>query len=447
MINPVLEIRFGYGVRPGAPPATVASYLSGLRRADPLAQSFPRPSLQHRIDFYLGLQSARADERNNKRGAGSRVMELEQTMRSIIGEDMRAYLGRATFSENGFRERLVAFWADHFTVSGREPSIMLAVGAYLDEAIRPAIAGKFADMLRAVVTHPAMLLYLDQNTSIGPGSPQGLNTGQGLNENLAREVLELHTLGVSGTYSQTDVRQLAELFTGLSIDENGFVYNAHAAEPGSEQILGKTYGSNNPVLSDIFAFLDDLALNPQTASHIASKLAVHFISENPPAELVAGMAETYQSSGGDLFEVYQTLLDHPASMKPPGAKAKWPTEYVVSSLRALDLGEELLNASLDDLQGLHTSLLAMGQDLFRASGPDGLSEAAADWITPPTLAARIEWAGLLANEFGQDLDPRPLLDETLGEVASPELRFAVAEAESRWEGVALMLVSPEFNRR
>ncbi len=447
MINPVLEIRFGYGVRPGAPPASVASYLSGLSSADPLAQKFSRPSLQRRIDFYLGLQAARADERNNKRGAQARVRELQQRMRAIVGEDMRAFLARATFSDNGFRERLVAFWADHFTVSGKEPATMLALGAYLNEAIRPNIAGRFSDILKAVVTHPAMLLYLDQNTSIGPNSREGMNTGQGLNENLAREVLELHTLGVAGSYSQNDVRQLAELFTGLSIDEGGFVFDAQAAEPGTGQILGKTWGSNNPALNDIFAFLDDLAINPQTASHIASKLAVHFISEAPPAGLVATMAETYSGSGGDLFQVYQTLLNHPASMKPPGSKAKWPTEYVVSSLRALDVGDELIGASLDDLQGLHTSMQAMGQDLFRAPGPDGLSEAAADWITPPTLAARIEWAGLLANKFGQDLDPRLLLDEVLGKVASPELRLVVAEAESRWEGVALMLVSPEFNRR
>ncbi len=447
MINPILEIRFGYGVRPGAAEASVASYLSGLKGNDPFNRQFARPSLQERIDFYLGLQSARADERNNKRGAAPRVMELEKTMRSVIGEDMRAFLARATLSEQGFKERLVAFWADHFTVSGKEPAIMLALGAYLNEAIRPNIAGRFSHMLKAVVTHPAMLLYLDQNTSISPGSMEGKNTGQGLNENLAREVLELHTLGVSGSYSQDDVRQLAELFTGLSLDESGFVFSTQAAEPGSEQILGKTYGSNNPALDDIFAFLDYLALNPQTANHIAAKLAVHFISEDPPSGLVAAMADTYSSSGGDLFQVYQTLLSHPASTAPPGAKAKWPTEYVVSAVRALNAGDELAQASLEDLGGVHSAMVAMGQDLFRPSGPDGWSEAVADWITPPALAARIEWAGLLANKFGQDTDPRLLLDQVLGQTASPDLRTIVAEAESRWEGVALMLVSPQFNRR
>ena len=444
----ILNTRFGYGIRPGSARMTsINGALRGLTVADPLDRRFRRPSMQDRIEIHEKIQAAKRDERDKVSGAEAHFKAAQNESRSWVTEDMRAYFSRAALSEHGFKERLVAFWSDHFTVSGKNQRVLLALGAYTDEAIRMNVAGSFADILKAVVTHPGMLLYLDQVTSFGPNSAVGKRSGRGLNENLAREILELHTLGVDGSYTQDDVRQFAELLTGLRVNSDGFFYDARAAEPGAEQILGKTYGDGGG-LKDILAFLDDLAVHPDTAAHISRKLAVHFISENPPEDLVNAITKTYRDAGGDLMSIYKTLLEHPASAAPMGGKVKWPTEYVISTIRALDLAEEFTELRPREVRNaLQSPMQAMGMNIFRPSGPDGWSEVAADWITPPALAARIEWAIEIAKTYGQATDPRELLTQVLGDGASNELQVAVAGAESKWEGVALLLVSPEFNRR
>lgn len=443
-----LNIRFGYGIRVGgANMASITGALRGVTAADPLDKRFVRPSIIERIDLHAEMQAARRDERNSVSGAEARYKAVRNKSRRWIVEDAQAYFARAALSEHGFKERLVAFWSDHFTVSGKNQQVQLALGAYTDAAIRANVGGSFADILKAVVMHPGMLLYLDQVTSFGPNSVIGKRQNRGLNENLAREVLELHTMGVDGSYTQDDVRQFAELLTGLRLNDGGFYYDKRAAEPGAEQILGKSYGARGG-LKDVLAFLDDLAVHPDTAAHISRKLAVHFIAENPPEDLVAAIAKTYRETGGELMAIYKTLLEHPASAAPLGAKVKWPTEYVISTLRALGLAEDFAQLSPREVsKALQNPLQAMGMDIFRPAGPDGWSEAAADWITPPTLAARIEWAVEVAKTYGQTIDPRELVIEVLGEGASNELQVAVAGAESKWEGVALLLVSPEFNRR
>jgi len=418
-----------------------------LTVADPLDRRFARPSLIDRIELNADMQAAKRDERDKVSGVQARYKAAQNKSRSLITEDMQVYFSRAALSEHGFKERLVAFWSDHFTVSGKNQRLLMALGAYLDEAIRPNVAGSFADILKAVVTHPGMLFYLDQVSSFGPNSAVGQRGNRGLNENLAREVLELHTMGVDGSYTQEDVRQFAELLTGLRVNNSGFYYDKRTAEPGAEQILGKSYGDRGG-LNDVLAFLDDLAVHPDTATHIARKLAVHFIAENPPDDLVDAIAKTYRETNGNLMAVYNTLLEHPASAAPMGAKVKWPTEYVISTLRALNLAEEFAEMRPREVRNaIHSPMQAMGMNLFRPAGPDGWSEAAADWITPPTLAARIEWAIEVAKTYGQTIDPRKLLIEVLGDNTSNELQVAVAGAESKWEGVALLLVSPEFNRR
>ena len=448
ILETILNTRFGYGIRPGSARMTsISGALRGLTVVDPLDRRFKRPTMLERIKIHEKMQAAKLDERNNVSGAEARYKAAQNESRSWVTEDMRAYFSRAALSEHGFKERLVAFWSDHFTVSGKNQRVLLALGAYTDEAIRANVAGSFADILKAVVTHPGMLLYLDQVTSFGPNSVVGKRGDRGLNENLAREILELHTLGVNGSYAQEDVRQFAELLTGLRVNGDGFFYDKRAADPGSEQIFGKSYG-DRAGLKDILAFLDDLAAHPDTAGHIARKLAVHFVSENPPESLINAIAETYSNTRGDLMAVYKTMLAHPAIAAPMGGKVKWPTEYVISTVRALDLVEKFAEMSPREIRnGLHSPMQAMGMNVFRPPGPDGWSEAAADWITPPALAARIEWAIEVAKTYGQNVDPRNLLNEVLGDRASNELQVAVAGAESKWEGVALLLVSPEFNRR
>jgi len=444
-----LNARFGYGIRPGAmlyPDAT--AMLAALNSPDPLAARFERPSLDERYALQQEIKRARRDQNENVAGAQDRYdAAITKSRQSLIG-DMSSFIARHTLSDNGFRERLVSFWADHFTVAGKNQRLLQMVAPFVNNAIRPNITGSFAQILTAVVTDPGMLEFLDQSSSIGPNSPVGKRRGKGLNENLAREILELHTMGVGASYTQDDVRQFAELLTGLTMDQNGYRFVKSAAEPGAEIILGKSYGGGKASFDDIAAFLNDLAVHPETAAHIARKLAVHFIDENPSPDLVLQIEAAYRTTDGDLMQVYAAMLAHPAAGDPQRKKVKWPVEYIVSGLRALNLGEVVANMSTRDLRrGLAEPMQAMGMDYFRAGGPDGWSEAGKDWITPPTLAARIEWATALAKEYGQDTDPRELLPAVLGDHTSDALKQAVAGAESKWEGVALLLISPEFNKR
>ena len=445
----LLAARFGYGVRPGQElPASVNAVLAALKDPDPLDRKFIRPTTKERIGLYQRLSEARKGERDNVAGAAERFRDIKLKAGQWVHQDMQAHFGRAAFSEQGFRERLVAFWVDHFTVAGKNQRVSLLIGSYLDEAIRPNIDGAFTDILKAVVLHPAMLEYLDQVSSIGPNSPIGQRRDRGLNENLAREVLELHTLGVGSAYTQNDVRRFAKLLTGLQIDKNGMKFNQRAAEPGRVRILGNQYGGDTPKLQHITDFLDDLAVHPETAKHIAHKMAVHFVSQDPDPDLVEALAKAFRLSKGNLHMMYTVLLKHPASRKSVRAKVKWPMEFVVSAVRVLDIGKVLTGITEAEFrEGVILPLQTMGQNPFRPSGPDGWSEDAEDWITPAALAARIEWVAALAQNFGQDTDPRELLTEVLGSNVSSELQVAVTGAETKWEGVALMLASPEFNRR
>ncbi len=294
-----------------------------------------------------------------------------------------------------------------------------------------------------------MLVYLDQNSSIGPNSMAGLDRGQGLNENLAREILELHTLGVGSGYGQADVTEFAELLTGIRLTKDGMRFMPRFAEPGAEMVLGVLYGSKNGSLAAVDAALRDIALRPETARHLAHKLAVHFVQDTPDEDLVEHITQAYLASDGDLRTTYGAFLEHPGAWVEALRKVKQPRDYVVSSLRAFGFEADFLRG-LDRKEirsGILNPLSSMGQTPNRPSGPDGWPEEAAAWITPATLSARIEWAMELARRFGQDLDPRVFLEGALGDAASENTSFLVAGSEAKWEGVALALASPEFNRR
>lgn len=373
-------------------------------------------------------------------------------MRTAMLEGLQTAFQRIVASYTPLRERLTWFWADHFSIAPRGSLVRAAAMSFVDEAVRPFMLGAFSDMLKAVMRHPSMLFYLDQHLSIGPDSRAAARSGRGLNENLARELLELHTLGVGSGYSQADVRATAELLTGLSIDpQRGFVFRANAAQPGPETVLGKSYGSDQRAqVDDIDAFLEDLALRPETARHLARKLAVHFLDDEPPEELIADLSATYQHSNGNLGEVTKVLLEHPDTGKLPLRKAKTPFEFIASSMVALGVDpSDISKFTARDLRRLiQRPLVTMGQPFMRPQGPDGWPEDPAHWITPQGLASRISWAVAFANLAGQQVeDPRMLLDQALGPIASDRLRFAVSAAETHVEGVALVLASAEFNRR
>jgi uncharacterized protein (DUF1800 family) len=297
-----------------------------------------------------------------------------------------------------------------------------------------------------------MVMYLDQQESVGPNSQVAQRRpGRGLNENLARELLELHTLGVGGAYAQDDVRQLAELLAGLTANAvGGTGYNPERGEPGVETVLGVAYGGEAPDKGDIHAALEDLAAHPDTAAHIARKLAVHFVADDPDPDLVEHLRARFVATEGDLPEIHAALLEHPAAQAPALAKAKQPFDYVASALRALGVPGEALLALPDEAmqRWFRAPLAAMGQPWSDPPGPDGWPEEAAAWITPQGMASRITWAAGLRRVEGFDLpDPRAFVQAALGPLAGPRVIFAAEAAESRPDGVAVVLASPEFQRR
>ncbi len=451
-------IRFGTGLSPAVPPpADAASMLSALAGPDRAAARWPIPVFAQ-AEPTMPDMAKLAKERRNAEKAGIAEDIAAVQARYVVQRDAARALGLANFgatvargigAEDAFRERLTWFWADHFTVRAKQGIIAHLVTPYVEEAIRPHVGGRFADMLKAVVTHPMMLLYLDQSASVGPDSRAARGGRKGLNENLARELLELHTVGVNGPYTQDDVRQMAELLTGLTVDRmDGFAYNPRQAEPGAETVLGVTY-SDQSSLETIFAALDDLAVNPATAQFIAGQIAGHFVADEPDPALVAAMAATFSQTGGDLAAVYATMLDHPASWLTEGGKVKQPLRFVVSALRALGVdADEVAGATPQTLrQRLQQPLVLMGQTWEKPVGPDGWAEAAGAWITPQGMAARINWAMSAPGRLVKDLpDPRDLVLTALGPTPPDPVVFAARAAESKVEGVGVILSSAAFQR-
>lgn len=371
---------------------------------------------------------------------------------SLVGARVNSALNTAT----PFAERLAHFWANHFAVSaGRQTTVGFA-GLLEFEAIRPHVMGRFGDMLLAVEQHPAMLFYLDQATSIGPNSVAAQRPFQrgkrGLNENLAREILELHTLGARTGYSQGDVTEFARALTGWTVagigrgpasrfmtgEPGDFAFVAELHEPGDRTILGKTYRAEGERQGE--AILADLAVHPATARHIATKLARHFGADDPPSAMVARLERAFLGSGGDLPTVYRALIASPEAYIPGNAKFRSPWDWSVASLRAI---------GLRNMDGLATANLLnqFGQPVWRPDSPAGFDDVAAAWAGPDALVRRVEAAQRLAQRAGPAADARTLAPRLLGTFLTPATATAISRAESPGTGLALMLVAPEFLRR
>jgi uncharacterized protein (DUF1800 family) len=324
------------------------------------------------------------------------------------------------------------------------------------EAIRPHVLGRFDDMLVAVERHPAMQIFLDQTRSVGPDSMAALRAEQrnpdnkrGLNENLAREIMELHTLGVRSGYTQADVTEFARALTGWSVagvkgpQPNGaapgsFVYRAQVHEPGSRTIMGRRYDQQGQ--DQALAILHDFAGSPATAQHIAGKLARHFVSDNPPPAVTERLADAFERSGGDLPTVYRALIDCPQAWSPVAVKFKTPWEWTVSSMRGLGWQD------LGNLQGAPL-LTQLGEPVWRPGSPAGYDDIAASWAAPDALVRRVEVAQRFAAHVGDRIDPRTLGQTLLVGSISPPTQMAVSRAESATTAIALLLVSPDFQRR
>lgn len=450
------EKRFGCGLAPGiAGPSSAAAMMERLRAPDEAGAAFPIQTFSQALPRLRDLQLARQARRTATTDAArDKALETYRTLRSTLRQDAARWGGhvllRRALTRDGLRERLTAFWADHFTARGDGQLWGLMQLPYVEEAVRPHVTGRFEDMLRAVMTQPLMLTYLDQHRSAGPNSPVGQTRGRGLNENLAREMLELHTLGADGPYSQTDVTELAKLLTGLTFNmERGFEFRPRLSEPGAETVLCISYGGETARLDDIFAALDALATHPATAAHIARKLAVHFVSDTPDAGLVDALRDVFTATGGDLASLTETLLTHPAAWQPETRNVKRPVDFIGSALRALDLVPRHIPLSTPrKMDALFAApLTLMGQPPGQPTGPNGFAEDDFDWITPQRLAARISWAMTAPFQIRRAL-PRPeeFARAALGQDIPAPVRSAARGAETRAEGIGLILASPAFQR-
>ena len=368
---------------------------------------------------------------------------LRENGRAWLRSDLRARTTAAIETSTPFVERLVHFWSNHFTISTTKPTLGVTAVSYENEAIRPHILGKFSTMLKAVIGHPAMLIYLDNAQSVGPDSRVGSRRDRGLNENLAREVLELHTLGVNGGYEQYDVRALAEILTGWSIarvddtDSGGFMFRANIHQPGEKILLGHRYQEDGQ--GEALSALDALAVHTSTARHVATKLARHFIADAPPDGTIAELADAYLGSAGDLAVVSARLIELAVTIDDPLGKVKSPHDLVISTLRAFDAAAHAENGV--------ASMRLMGQMPFAAPSPAGWPDHAVDWLGPDALMKRIDWAAAVGRRMPSVVDPVRIGSSTIWPIASDETRFLVTRAPSVADGVALLIASPEFQRR
>jgi uncharacterized protein (DUF1800 family) len=358
-----------------------------------------------------------------------------------------ARLQRAVLADCGLLERLVAFWSNHFCISANKGELArMWAGSFEREAIRPHVLGHFSDMLKAVEQHPAMLFFLDNQQSLGPDSRAGQNRKRGLNENLAREIMELHTLGVGGGYTQEDVTSLARIITGWTFAgrqgqlgaPGSFVFNANAHQPGAQRLLGKDYEANGVAQGE--AALSDIARHPSTAKFIATKFARHFVADDPPPALVARLQDAFQRSDGNLKVLTSTLLDSDEAWQAPLTKLRSPYEFLVASGRLLARVPEDPGPYLGGLN-------LLGQPLWTPAGPNGFPDTNAAWGAPEGMKLRLDISAQLASRVANNFDPRDLLEFAAADAASAETRRTIERAETRQQALALLLMSPEFQRR
>ena len=447
----VAATRYGLGAREGEiaeastdPRGWLAAQLS--RRGDALSESRDLPSSKEAMVTVLATieQARTGKDRDGDFDANVIKRELRGHVR-LYANEILARTRHAATTPDSFRERLVRFWSNHFTVSGTKPILLGAVGAFEREAIRPHVTASFTDMLLAVEQHPAMLIYLDNAQSIGPNSRVGRRRGRGLNENLAREILELHTLGVSGGYTQADIEELARAITGWTVGNRQIgqdkigepFFAALLHEPGSRRVLGRTYPEDGR--GQGIAILRDLAVHPSTARHLATKLARHFVADDPPDPAIRTIERAFLDTQGDLRAVSDAVISLDLAWSNAGSKFKNPEELMISTARGLD-------TPFDDPAALRETYQALGQAPFRAPAPQGWSDAAMDWAGPDPIRKRLEWANQVAIHKGSR-DARSFVQSALGPLVGNDTSIAIARAASGSQALILALMSPEFQRR
>ncbi len=403
--------------------------------------------------------TAELSSRAHLSGIGSDDVAAQAAAKPVPAVEQKIYRAEAlarfakvASAEIGFVERLVAFWSNHFCVGTNKSNLIAAsAGSFEREAIRPNVLGSFLDMLMAVERHPAMLIFLDNAQSFGPDSLAGQRQKRGLNENLAREIMELHTLGVDSGYAQADVTSLARVLTGWSYvgrdgrlgEPGAFAFNIRAHQPGDEMVIGRAYLQGGVGQGE--TALTDLARHPATAHHIATKLARHLMADDPPPAAVDRLARVFRERDGDLRAIASTLVDMPESWATPLAKLRNPYDISIAATRLL--GPVPAGAAPSDPGPILGTLRGLGMPLWEPPGPNGFPDTAAAWGSPEGMKLRLDLAAQVAHGAKTTVEPPMLLDAMAGQGASEETRLAVARAESREQAIAILLMSPEFQRR
>ncbi len=420
-------IRFGLGHRgTESPPDDPAAWLRAQLQAADTAPPGPLAA--------DGLAALRAD-RDNKGDP-----ERPRLVPPILQQDIAAFATQAVTTAAPFRERLAWFWSNHFTISLRGGPVAAVAGAFVRDAIRPHVTGRFGDMLLAVMRHPAMLMYLDNAQSVGPASPVGQRTQRGLNENLARECMELHTVGVDAGYTQADVTSFARIITGWSVELKqeplGFRFRPMVHEPGAKTVMGRSFPEGEQGGVEALAFL---ANHPATHRHLATKLVRHFAADDPPPDAVRRVEWVLRDSGGDLGAAALALVELHACWTPL-AKLRSPQDYVVAVFRASGV-------AVDATAPVTNAIAGLGQPAWAAPFPIGWPDRAADWSGPEAMMRRIDWCYSASSRFFPNVDEQAVAEAGLGPLLSAGTALAIRRAGSRSDALTLLFASPEFQRR
>ncbi|MDG0835415.1 DUF1800 domain-containing protein [Pelomonas saccharophila] len=410
-------------------------------------------------DALKATREARREQAKGMKPEADALNAMREQVRPLVAEAATARLARALQSPAQLEEVLVEFWFNHFNVFAGKGPVSVLVADYEQRAIRPFVLGRFRDMLGATAKHPAMLTYLDNAQSVVAGYQPPRRARRflaerpelkarvptGLNENYARELMELHTLGVDGGYTQRDVTELARMLTGWGVDSRKalvggtgelFAFDPHKHDGGDKTWLGQAVRGAGQAEGE--HALDVLAAHPATARHLATQFAQAFVADEPPPALVARLADSFRASGGDLRELPRSLLgsDEFWGRETYQAKFKTPYQYLLSSLRALDL-------PLGEPRPLLAALAQAGQPLYGAQTPDGYKNTAAAWRNPEALTQRVQLATTLGQRSGVSAGQ---LSTTLGASLSEPTRRTLA-TEPAGQQVALLLASPDFMKR
>lgn len=413
----------------------------------PLPDELRKDTSNFQREIIAERDAKRAGDEAAAKEIAQGYLPLARRIDATLAEQKLDIATQSVATKTPYRERLTGFWTNHFSVSPKNRPARFTVPYFSEAAIAPFVTAPFTDLLFSAIRHPAMQIYLDSIRSIGPNSPEGRERRRGLNENLARELLELHTLGVDGGYTQDDVIALAKGLTGWTfhslLDEKNawaFEFRAERHEPGPLTLLGKTYPDRGVETAELM--LHDLAQHPATAHHLATKLVRHFVDDRPPEKTVGKVARVYLDTGGDLAAVSKTLAGLDEARHSLFSKLKQPRDLVISSFRAFDIE---MTPKLAKLAAKHQA--AMGQPPFTPPGPQGWYDTAADWNDPSSLRRRIDWGVELAWQTGGDLDAVAAMERNFGSRIDRDTRLAVTRAPTRREAAAILLASPMFQRR